>query len=64
MDWHWMLMGGSMILPATFVLYLLVSRSSTPRKGEKQAPPAQFPAERLADGAAQLLEAIAERLKK
>jgi hypothetical protein len=63
MDWHALLPGSAMILPATFILYLLVSRSSTGKKDEQQETPAQFPAERLAEGCAQLLEAIAQRIK-
>jgi hypothetical protein len=64
MDWNLMLMGGTMILPATFVLYLLVSRSGVPRKDDKKDVAAQFPIERLAESIAQLLEAIAGLLKK
>jgi hypothetical protein len=64
MDWHLMLMGGSMILPATFVLYLLVSRSGASRKDDKKDAVAQFPIERLAESIAQLLEAVAGLLKK
>lgn len=64
MDWHIMFLGSALILPATFILYLLVSRSSPSRKGEKQEPEMPFPAERLAEGVAQLLESIAGMIKK